>query len=109
MGHANLFAGEAPWDGPARVTLEARSCEKSGSGLDEGGDNELGVELCECKDTVLLSEGGKGLVALVRWTEGGGARPFPLPRILPPPSFRPDMVAVDWGATGTRWSIPIPC
>jgi hypothetical protein len=85
------------------VTLEARSCEKSGSGLDEDGESEPGVEFREWKDTVLLSEGAKGLAALgaCAWTwawawgtEGGGARPLPLPRILPPPSFRPDMVAV---------------
>lgn len=74
--------------------LEARSCEKSRRGLDDGGESEFGVEFREWKETVLLSEGANGLTA--RWPrdEGGGARPLPLPRIRPPPSFRPDMVAV---------------
>lgn len=82
-------------DGPSTVTLAARSCEKSASGPDEGGDNELGVEFRELTDAVLLSEGAKGLAARGPWAEdgGGGARPFPLPRIRPPPSLRADMVA----------------
>jgi hypothetical protein len=57
---------------------------------------EFWVEFREWKDMVLLSEGGKGLCARGDGEEDdavGGARPLPLPRILPPPSFRPDMMA----------------
>lgn len=39
-----MFPVEAPLDGPAMVTLEVRSCEKSGSGLDDDGETETGVE-----------------------------------------------------------------
>lgn len=54
-------------DGPATVTLEARSWEKSGSGLDEDGERDVGVELREGNDTVLLSDGAKGLAARGEW------------------------------------------
>lgn len=50
-------------DGPATVTLAARSCEKWGSGLEEDGESELGGEMREWKDTVLLSDGANGLAA----------------------------------------------
>jgi hypothetical protein len=71
------------------VTFEARSWAKSGSGLDDDGERETGVELCELIETV-LSDGAKGLAARGEWADGG-ASPLPLPRILPPPSFRADM------------------
>ena len=45
-------------------------------------------------DTV-LSEGAKGLAARGVDADGGGASPLPLPRMRPPPSLRPDMVAWD--------------
>lgn len=41
---------------------------------------------------MLLSDGAKGLVALGACAGDGGARPFPVPNILPPPSLRPDMM-----------------
>ena len=76
--------------------FEARSCEKSGRGLFETG-GELEREIWESRDAVLPSDGTKR-----PWDRGtddedevfgsvGGAMPFPLPRILPPPSFLPDM------------------
>jgi hypothetical protein len=43
--------------------LEARSWEKSGSGLEEDGESETGVEFRERTDLVLLSDGAKGLEA----------------------------------------------
>ena len=96
-----MFPREAPLDGLPTVTLEARSWEKAGSGPDEDGEREVGVEFCEWNDTALLSDGAKGLAARGacpwawawprEWTGGGGARPLPLPRTLPPPSFRADM------------------
>jgi hypothetical protein len=39
-----------------------------------------------------VSEAARGLAGLGPGCGNGGARPFPLPNILPPPSFRPDMV-----------------
>lgn len=49
-------------DDPPTVTLEVRSWEKSGSGLDDEGEREMGVEFRERRDTVLLSDcGAKGL------------------------------------------------
>lgn len=104
--------------------LEARSWENSGSGLDEGGERELGEG--DLKERVLASEGAKGLVALAlgptpapapgldpgdvgvefgfEFGDGeGGARPLPLPRTRPPPSFRPDMsAAATAAAAGAR-------
>jgi hypothetical protein len=74
------------------LICEARSWLKSGRGPDEGGERELGVEFRERNETVLASDGAKGLVALGVWAGDGGARPFPLPRILPPPSLRPDIM-----------------
>lgn len=63
---------------------------------------ELGVSFREYSDVVLTSDGGKGLTALGLCAGEGGARPFPLPRTLPPPSLRPDMVvnkeAATWAA-----------
>jgi hypothetical protein len=47
------------------------------------------VPSLELKDTV-LSDGE--IREDVRWcVGGGGAKDLPLPRILPPPSLRPDM------------------
>jgi hypothetical protein len=82
---------EAPSEGPARSILDVRSWLKSGRGPDDGGERELGVEFREWNETVLASDGAKGLAALGVCAGEGGARPLPLPRILPPPSFRPDM------------------
>lgn len=45
----------------------------------------------EAMETV-LSEGANGLAARGATGGVGGARPFPLPRMRPPPSLRPDMV-----------------
>jgi hypothetical protein len=42
---------------------------------------------------IVLSDGAKGLAALGIDADGGGASPLPLPRMRPPPSLRPDMVA----------------
>lgn len=48
--------------------MEARSWEKSGSGLEDEGDREMGVELREWdgKESVLASDPGRGLAD--RWT-----------------------------------------
>lgn len=57
---------------------------------------------------MLLSDGGNGLEdrgARVE-EEGGGARPLPLPRTLPPPSFRADMIAVESGLPEVGNSTP---
>lgn len=87
-----------PLEGPGRLIFEVRSWLKSGSGLDEGGEMEFCVEFpLEWKEMVLLSDGANGLAARgaeLAWTGAGagGARPFPFPKILPPPSFRPDIV-----------------
>jgi hypothetical protein len=43
--------------------LAVRSCEKSGSGLDDDGESVLGVEFRDANDTVLLSDGADGLRA----------------------------------------------
>ena len=86
-----MFPREAPLDGPATVTLEARSWAKPGSGLAEEGDREVGVEFRERNETVLLSDGSKGLAARGACAGAGGGGARPLPRTLPPPSFRPDM------------------
>lgn len=42
MGQTSLLPFEAPALGPARLTLEVRSCGKSGSGLEDPGDPEAG-------------------------------------------------------------------
>lgn len=73
------------------LMLEAKSWPKSGRGPRDGGERGLGVEIRDWNETVLDSDGAKGLAALGLCAGGGGARPFPVPRILPPPSFRPDM------------------
>lgn len=73
-----------------RLMLEVRSpgadrLARAG-GLDTGGDAD--------DDSIerVLSEGANGLVALCCTPGGvGGARPLPLPKMRPPPSFRPDM------------------
>jgi hypothetical protein len=66
--------------------------------LEDGGDIDSLVELREWNETVLLSEGGNGLWALGDGVgageSDGGARPLPLPRTLPPPSLRPDILMV---------------
>lgn len=77
----------------------------SGRGTDDDGEMESRVELGETKETVLLSEGAKGLTARLR-ADGdgdgddndavGGARPLPLPKMRPPPSLRPDMLPGLW-------------
>jgi hypothetical protein len=83
------------------LMLDARSWLKSGRGPEEGGETEFGVVFREC-ETVLTSEGAKGLAALGVLAGEGGARPFPLPRTLPPPSFRPDMIG-DYLSTDAGW------
>lgn len=76
--------------------MDVRSCAaKSGAGLETGGEVDADV-----METV-LSEGAKGLEARWRTAEAvGGARPLPLPRTRPPPSFRPDMAK-----TGERLAV----
>ncbi len=78
-------------DGAAKLILAARSWLTSGSGLSvERG--EVPVAGCEFRDGLLPSEGPKGLGDLKDRTvwplSVGCAMPLPLPRILPPPSFR---------------------
>lgn len=84
--------------GPPKLIFEARSCASPGSGLVELGEPEAGDRIdspIEPPIDGVLSEGAYGLVA--RCTAGdavaalGGARPFPLPRMRPPPSLRLDM------------------
>lgn len=88
----------APLLGPPKLMFEARSCERPGSGLVELGEPDPGESIDSPIDPPIdgvLSEGAYGLVA--RCTAGdavaalGGARPFPLPRMRPPPSLRLDM------------------
>jgi len=108
IGHTRLDEeAAAPLAGRPRLIFDARSCEvDSGSGLEEGGDMELG----ELKETVLLSDGAKGLAARGAWAGGGGARPLPLPRILPPPSLRLDMTSNLLTGCGQRiWGRGEPC
>jgi hypothetical protein len=74
--------------------LEARSWARAaGKGLTELGEPEAG----DCSESsiepppndIVLSDGACGLVALLMADDGlGGARPFPLPRMRPPPSLR---------------------
>lgn len=62
MGHTRPddAAEEEPLTGRPRLMFDVRSCDAvSGTGLDEGGDTELG----ELKEIVLLSDGAKGLAA----------------------------------------------
>ena len=105
MGQSSSLLAAAPFDGPARLMFAVRSCEKSGRGLEERGEMEFCVEFLECIDTVLsASDGGaKGLEArapLAGDADGGGASPLPLPRTLPPPSFRLDIVPKTSGVAG---------
>lgn len=58
-----------------------------------GGDDDT-----EPTDTVLSDGGDRGLRE--RGVVDGGARPFPLPRIRPPPSFLPDMLYASRGHQG---------
>lgn len=44
-------------------------------------------------ETVLSDRGGNGLAARGEGDACGGANPLPLPRMRPPPSLRPDIVA----------------
>ena len=57
----------------------------------------------EARETV-LSEGAKGLADRGAVGGVGGARPFPLPRMRPPPSLRPDMVGNqgEWFVEGKK-------
>lgn len=102
MGQASFPLVAAPFEGPPKLTLEARSWPKSAKGLEEGGDAEFGDENLEGREPTLLSDGGNGLAAraLGSWCvaaedDEGGARPLPLPKMRPPPSFRPDMLRAD--------------
>lgn len=83
------FEPEAAGLEAPRLMLEVRSWAERPAvtgGLETGGEMDD-----EVIDRV-LSEGAKGLVALCWAADGAGdARPFPLPRMRPPPSFRPDM------------------
>lgn len=76
--------------------FEVRSCLASGKELGvEAGD--IPITLREPRETVLASEAAKGLTGLAALSgalrASGGASPFPLPSILPPPSFRADIEA----------------
>jgi hypothetical protein len=89
IGQTSFVLLDLDRDGPPRLMFEARSCGRSERDPEAGGEADD-----EFMDSV-LSEGAKGLA--VRWTwwaagDCGGARPFPLPRIRPPPSLRPDML-----------------
>jgi hypothetical protein len=88
MGHTRLDASAAlPLGCVPTLMLEPISWVRSARLPLAGGEMEE-----EATETV-LSEGAKGLED--RATGGGvGPRPLPLPRILPPPSLRPDMVVV---------------
>lgn len=86
MGHTRLDASAAlPFGCAPTLMLEPISWLRSAMLPLAGGDIDD-----EAMETV-LSDGANGLDD--RGSAGGvGPRPFPLPRILPPPSLRPDMV-----------------
>ena len=91
IGHNN-FVLAAEIDGPpfCKDTTELRSRLLSGNGEVAKGE---AVESFELNDTVLAA--GE-LRSTARECAGGagGAKDFPLPRILPPPNFRPDIPGV---------------
>lgn len=73
----------------------ARSCDRSGRLADGAGDPVMELR------SPLTSDGGTGLPTLGRDGDdppgdAEGASPLPEPKILPPPSLRPDMVAASW-------------
>jgi len=80
-------------EGPpfSKDALDTRSCPISGRGDVARGEIVDSLELYE---TVL--PGGEITSEALRCCAGGagGANDFPLPRILPPPSFRPDIAGV---------------
>jgi len=96
IGHRS-FVLAAVIEGPlfpfSSCTLELRSWIFSARGEAGNGERE---EASEFKDTV-LSDGDSKFA--VRWCIGGvgGAKDFPLPSILPPPSFRAAMAGGDTG------------
>src|SRR5262245_5726944 len=96
MGQRSFeLADFVPPEGPPRLMLEVMSWLRPGSGLEAGGDADD-----ELRESV-LSDAANGLAALGRDGAGdevGGASPLPLPRILPPPSLRPDMARCRTGA-----------
>lgn len=59
-----------------------------------GVGGEMPLRFWDPRDSELASDGAKGLLGRGAWTGWGGARPLPLPRMRPPPSFRPDDMAV---------------
>lgn len=74
--------------------FEVKSCSTPGSVLGvEGGDKPAAI--CDPRDGLPASDGAKGLEERAGcgvWPISvGGARPLPLPKILPPPSFRDAM------------------
>jgi hypothetical protein len=74
--------------------MELKSCAASGNGLvAKGVVDGLAALSLELKESVLSEEGTK---LEVLWCVGcaGGTSPFPLPRMRPPPSLRPDIVLV---------------
>ncbi|MBE3044476.1 hypothetical protein IMZ48_18290 [Candidatus Bathyarchaeota archaeon] len=82
------------------LMLVARSCGRSGRLADGAGDPERELR------SPLASDGGMGLPTIGRDGEeaprvaDGAASPLPEPRILPPPSLRPVMVAASWPGAG---------
>ena len=82
-------------DGPpfSKDALDIRSCPASGIGDVARGEIADSLELSS--DNV-LADGETTSCVLRGCCAGGagGARDFPLPNILPPPSFRPDIAGV---------------
>lgn len=92
MGHTSFEVEGSPLLGLAapRLTADWRSFAKPGKGLGLPTETEAGGEE---PDKTLSEEVATGLATRLGTGEGaGGASPLPLPRTLPPPSLRPDMV-----------------
>ena len=86
IGHTRPAPSASPGFGWApTLILDPISWPISGRLPLTGGDIDA-----EPMETV-LSDGGIGLEA--RGAADGGARPLPLPKMRPPPSFRPDMMS----------------
>ena len=93
IGHTSFELAAVTVEGPpfSKDALDIRSCPTSGKGDVASGEI---VDSLELNETVLPA--GEITSEGLRCCAGGagGAKDFPLPSILPPPSFRPDMTGV---------------
>lgn len=96
MGHTSLEPEAPALLGPTplpTLTADVKSWANPGKGLGVPADMEALGDPIES----VLSD---GLADSCTAGAAGGARPFPLPKMRPPPSLRPDIVAAVGGGGG---------